>query len=368
MSPRIPRRVLLSNDDGPPSHESPYIFGLYMELTRKLGWDVKVVIPSSQKSWIGKAYQIKDTIKGAYYYPKGPNGNGCTSEVSRPLEEDEVGEWILLDGTPATCVNIAVHNMYPGEIDLVLSGPNFGRNTSCERRRQVIKSSFTELEHLAAAFSLSSGTIGAALSGCLSGTRAIALSYGTFKGFKPTKFTDDANVLACKIIARLWEDWGKDTEGLRNGDVDLYNVNLPMIPELGQPNGIEVVWTTVWRNAYGMLFKPKEEEHASRSMREAGPDAPQKTPDKPSTPVQSDELPTGSTALSFHFAPANMTSLVNPPLDKLPYGSDTWAILNAKASVTPLRAAFMECSPESYRLSSEEGEKGSWVPGRPFKL
>ncbi|KAG8874762.1 hypothetical protein FRB97_005663 [Tulasnella sp. 331] len=295
-----------ANDDGPPSHESPYIFGLYMELTRKLGWDVKVVIPSSQKSWIGKAYQIKDTIKGAYYYPKGPNGNGCTSEVSRPLEEDEVGEWILLDG-------------------------------------------------------------------------------GTFKGFKPTKFTDDANVLACKIIARLWEDWGKDTEGLRNGDVDLYNdgigsmcndtknprtcsVNLPMIPELGQPNGIEVVWTTVWRNAYGMLFKPKEEEHASRSMREAGPDAPQKTPDKPSTPVQSDELPTGSTALSFHFAPANMTSLVNPPLDKLPYGSDTWAILNAKASVTPLRAAFMECSPESYRLSSEEGEKGSWVPGRPFKL
>lgn len=26
--------------------------------------------------------------------------------------------------TPATCSNIALHNIYPGEIDLVLSGPN----------------------------------------------------------------------------------------------------------------------------------------------------------------------------------------------------------------------------------------------------
>lgn len=141
-----------------------------------------------------------------------------------------------------------------------------------------------------------------------------------------------------------------------------------MIQELGQPNGVEVVWTTIWRNAYGMLFKPEEEDRASRSMREAGPDAPSKTPEKPSTPIQSDELPATSKALTFHFAPANMASLVNPPLDDLPYGSDTWAILNAKASITPLRAAFMECPPESYRLGSEEGERGSLAPGRLFKL
>lgn len=46
---------------------------------------------------------------------------------------------------------------------------------------------------------------------------------GTFKGIKPTQFTSEANTLASKIITRLWEDWGKDIEGLRNGDVDLYN-------------------------------------------------------------------------------------------------------------------------------------------------
>lgn len=56
----------------------------------RAGWDVKVVIPSSQKSWIGtsqisssqyhtdavraagKAYHIKDIINGRYYYPRDP--------------------------------------------------------------------------------------------------------------------------------------------------------------------------------------------------------------------------------------------------------------------------------------------------------
>jgi 5'/3'-nucleotidase SurE len=39
-------------------------------------------------------------------------------------------DYVLLEGTPSTCTNVALHNLYPGEIDLVISGPNFGRNTS----------------------------------------------------------------------------------------------------------------------------------------------------------------------------------------------------------------------------------------------
>lgn len=46
--------------------------------------------------------------------------------------------------------------------DLVLSGPNFGRNTGL-------------------AFCLSSGTLGAALAGALSGVKSIAVSYGHFQ-------------------------------------------------------------------------------------------------------------------------------------------------------------------------------------------
>jgi len=341
-----PRRVLISNDDGPPGKESPYVFGLYMALTRDLGWDVKVVIPSSQKSWIGKAYQIQDIIKGVYYYPKAPDGQGSISPVSRPLEEGEVGEWILFDGTPATCTNIALHNLYPGEIDLVISGPNYGRNTS-------------------SAFSLSSGTIGAALSACLSRTRAVAVSYGTFRGINHVALSDPAHELAIRILKKLWEDWGKDTEGLRNEEVDLYNVNLPMIEELRQPGGLEVVWTRVWRNNYGQLFKPKEEGRPSSRVQAAGPDAGSETP--VTVNGSSDELPATSGQLLFQFFP-KMDSLVNPPVDTLAHGTDAWAIHSARASVTPLRAAFAEPLLESYCFESEKHSDEEKLAGRVFKL
>jgi 5'/3'-nucleotidase SurE len=66
------------------------------------------------RSFQGKAYFIRDRI--------------AVSEARFPdVSKDP---WILLDGTPATCSNIALHNLYPGQIDLVISGPNLGRNTS----------------------------------------------------------------------------------------------------------------------------------------------------------------------------------------------------------------------------------------------
>ncbi|KIO25778.1 hypothetical protein M407DRAFT_207567 [Tulasnella calospora MUT 4182] len=341
-----PPRVLISNDDGPPGKESPYVFGLYMTLTHTLGWDVKVVVPSSQKSWIGKAYQIKDIIKGAYYYPKAPDGKGETSEFPRPLKEGEVGEWILLDGTPATCTNIALHNLYPGQIDLVISGPNYGRNTS-------------------SAFSLSSGTIGAALSACLSKTRAIALSFGTFRDVERADLGDYANTLGAKIIQKLWEDWGRDEEGIRNGEVDLYNVNIPIVNELRQPEGLEILWTRIWRNSYGQLFKRKEDGRKTEVIREAGPDAPPEPPTSIKTSPSDSELPETSSALVFQFAP-RIDALVNPPLEMLPHGSDGWAMHYRKASVTPLRASFAEPLLESLCLATERGTEGLG-PGREFK-
>jgi broad specificity polyphosphatase/5'/3'-nucleotidase SurE len=38
----------------------------------QVGWETRVVIPSSQKSWIGKAFHIKEVVKGVYYYPCSP--------------------------------------------------------------------------------------------------------------------------------------------------------------------------------------------------------------------------------------------------------------------------------------------------------
>ncbi|CAE6432462.1 unnamed protein product [Rhizoctonia solani] len=300
-----PVRVLITNDDGPPAKDSPYVLGLYLEL-KKLGWNVRVVLPASQKSWIGKA-------------------------------------------TPATCTNIALHNLYPGEIDLVVSGPNFGRNT-------------------ASAFTLSSGTIGAAMSGAISRMRSIALSYGTFHHPSPPKYNAPAHALAGRIIKQLWENWGTDKNGLRLNEVDLYNVNIPMVDELLKPEGMEVCWTTIWGNSYGRLFKLQSE--GNKNISHAGPDAP---PPAATTTTQSNiplhnqlqqESQNGSltsnhistpnphhvhtpsipahlqrSELVFTFSP-EMQNLVSPPLDKVPYGTDTWAVHHGKASVTPMRAAF----------------------------
>ncbi|KAI6027566.1 sure-like protein [Pisolithus microcarpus] len=282
-------KVLLVNDDGPPGPDSPYTYGLYKHLINDLGWEVKVVIPSSQKSWIGKSYHITEITRGNYFYPREPDGlQGDTSPVSRE-RTNGTDEWILLDGTPASCTNISLHNLYPGEIDLVISGPNFGRNTS-------------------AAFSLSSGTIGGAMCGALSRTRAIAISYGTVHRVTPTEWIEPAHLLAVRIIKHLWENWGRDT---RNGKVDLYTVNIPMIPQLATPDGLDTYWAFMWRNSYGQLFKALDENQVTMGV------------------------------LSFEWSP-DIEPLVSPDISTLPVGSDGWAFSMGYATVTPLMACFAE--------------------------
>ncbi|KAN0128388.1 sure-like protein [Lactarius tabidus] len=311
--------VLLTNDDGPPSYDSPYTFGLYKHLTMTLGWDVRVVIPSSQKSWIGKAYLINDIIRGRFYYPRDPDGSGETSDSSRALKEGEIGEWILIDGTPASCANIALHNLYPGEIDLVVSGPNLGRNTS-------------------AAFALSSGTLGAALSSSLSQFRSIALSYGTMDRYPSQTLFDPAHTLSAKIIQYLWDNWGKDEGGLRSGEVDLYSINIPMIPALLGENNLPIIWTRLWRNTYQSLFEaysPKQAAKLEHSDSQAGPDSIAQA----TTQAQGDNPATGN--LSFRFSP-DLSSLIGLQPSTLPEGCDSWAIEKGWVSVSPLRASFGE--------------------------
>ncbi|KAF8078600.1 survival protein sure-like phosphatase/nucleotidase [Lyophyllum atratum] len=317
--------VLLTNDDGPPdSKESPYVLGLYRYLTEELGWDVKVVLPSSQKSWIGKAYHIKDITKGSYFYPR-HDGKGEMSTKARPLKPGELAEWILLDGTPATCANIALHNLFLGQIDLVISGPNLGRNTS-------------------AAFALSSGTIGAALSSSLSKIRSIAISYGTVLHPTPVTLFEPAHRLGARIIHHLWENWGEDEGGLRNGEVDLYSVNIPLVEGLLTDDGLKIYSTTIWRNSYGRLFKATSSKTVTAcsepgsTIRSAGPDALASTTyDSRASKATLDDLED----LSFTFSP-DMKDLITPSLSSLPVGSDGWAIYQGCVSVTPLRASFGE--------------------------
>ncbi|KAI0043200.1 sure-like protein [Auriscalpium vulgare] len=326
-------RVLLTNDDGPPGPDSPYIYGLYKHLTLDLGWEVNVVIPSSQKSWIGKAHQIKEIVHGQYYYPRDHDGNGVKSSTSRPLEHGEIAEWILLDGTPATCANIGLHNLYHGDIDLLLSGPNLGRNTS-------------------SAFALSSGTIGAALSSSLSHVRSIALSYGTVihTGPTPTSFFEPAHALSARIVGHLWDNWGADAGGLRAGEVDLYNVNIPMVEGLLGDEGLPILWTRMWRNSYGRLFKAhaaEQEPALKRSTSNAGPDTPGTDPTPALAPGSSrgDVEPSEVGRLVFKFAP-DMKGLIGVSVSSLPEGTDGWAMEKGWVSVTPMRASFAEPASE----------------------
>ncbi|KAF8872128.1 survival protein sure-like phosphatase/nucleotidase [Gymnopilus junonius] len=310
--------VLLTNDDGPPdSKESPYILGLYRHLKLHLGWDVRVVLPSSQKSWIGKAYHIKEVTKGNYFYPK-EDGNGEISPHPRPLEDGELAEWILLDGTPATCANIALHNLFNDGIDLVISGPNLGRNTS-------------------SAFALSSGTIGAAMSASLSKKRSIALSYGTVVHPTPSAYFEPAHELSCRIINYLWNNWGQDDCGIRHGEVDLYSINIPLIENILSDEGLKISWTTMWRNSYGRLFKSISMLD-DRSAKAAGPDALDDSQSLIFVPRSNSE---GNNQLLFKWAP-EIAGLITPSLDSLPVGSDGWALHQGWVSVTPLRASFGE--------------------------
>ncbi|TDL28463.1 sure-like protein [Rickenella mellea] len=313
-------RVLLTNDDGPPGPDSPFIFGFYRHLVGDLGWDVKVVIPSTQKSWIGGAFHINETIKGEYYYPRDPDGSGERSKTSRPLKDGETSEWVLLDGTPATCTNVALYNLYPGLIDLVISGPNFGRNSS-------------------AAFALSSGTVGAAISSSLCRMRSIAISYGIVERPPPTTYFALAHNLSGKIISHLWHNWGKDEGGSRNSEVDLYNVNIPLVKGLLSDEGLKVVWTSIWRNSYARLFKKSSPSGVSAEP--GGPDAHLGKTIIDSSHGSTDNSRNIEGNLIFKFSP-EMTGLINPPHSSLPVGSDAWAFAKGWASVTPLRASFAE--------------------------
>ncbi|GAA5949640.1 hypothetical protein JCM3765_002737 [Sporobolomyces pararoseus] len=336
-------RVLLTNDDGPPSVKtghSPFVYPFARGLMEKLGWDVKVVVPSKQRSWAGKSYVIVDQIQGKYFYPDHSlAADGTKGELRelpfKPEELEKKGgdnlmEMILLDGTPATCASIALHNLYPpNSFDLVISGPNFGRNTS-------------------SAFALSSGTLGAALAGSLSGTPGIALSFGLMEGYKPPgqELVDEAVTLSCAIIERLYKlGWA---EG--ENKVDVYSVNVPLMPTiLKNP---QVHWTSMAVTAYGRLFKSLNSAPPP-SVDDSGPASiPEPTT---TTTTNGDSDPDESLLvnpehysqpLAFSFSP-DITHLINPDAQKMKSGEDRTSLHDGAISVTPIRAAFAEAKPPS---------------------
>lgn len=153
-----------------------------------------VVIPSSQKSWIGKAIFVSEKV----HLTRWNAAEGAAVESADKNQDEDKNLWYMLTGTPATCASIGIHHLSKTKPDLLLSGPNYGRNTSS----------------LAA---LSSGTLGAALEGVGAGVRGIAVSYAIWPKSSQPEWIEAATKWTIRLARHLYENWD---EG-----VDLYSIN-----------------------------------------------------------------------------------------------------------------------------------------------
>lgn len=239
-------RVLLTNDDGgPDALASSYIKYFVSAVLKYTDWDITIAVPFSQKSWIGKAHFAGNdvTVKFIYSSLSKPEDNSyqgpfATSQASLKADPD-LKEWCLIDnGTPATCTDIGLNHLTGRDnVDLVVSGPNVGRNSS------VI-------------YALSSGTIGGAMEGCHQGKKAIALSYAYRKSYESEPaILKEASLISVRTIQSLWDNWGKD--------VDLYTINVPL------DEGIQVGKTKIFkapmlRNTWSKSLYRKH-EHVKRT-------------------------------------------------------------------------------------------------------
>ncbi|EHA22320.1 hypothetical protein ASPNIDRAFT_45088 [Aspergillus niger ATCC 1015] len=205
--------ILVVNDDGPPSRDgSPFVHSLVNELKAQ-GHFVTVVLPNRQRSWIGKAHFVGEIVRPTYYYPDRLFQSNDPPPLDHSSNEGNHHEhpWVLVNSTPAGCVQIGLHHSHalhkrdqgeerPNPVDLVISGPNLGANTTT-------------------LFSLSSGTIGGALEAALCGKRSIALSFeppSKLPSYDSDMITE-ASRHSVRLINYLYHNWD---EG-----VELYSIN-----------------------------------------------------------------------------------------------------------------------------------------------
>lgn len=189
------------------------------------GHTVSVILPHQQRSWIGKAHLVGASVKPTYFRPGTlHHDDGSIHHLPRGSgNEDEDGdEWILIDSTPASCVQIGLFHYFEdrGPIDVVVSGPNYGRNTT-------------------ALFALSSGTIGAAMEAAVCGKRALALSYAFSSRQHDPVVIAEASQHSVKLIEYLCQNW--------RAGVDLYSVNVPLEPGVSKN---KILYTSMLNNRW----------------------------------------------------------------------------------------------------------------------
>lgn len=227
--------ILLTNDDGPLDDKAcPYIKYLVDEINETTDWQLSIVVPNQQRSWIGKAHFAGRALKPTYIYTEtstdSPNDdiNRFDGPYDMPQHKKNHQEWVLIDSTPAACADIGIHHLLDQPIDLVVSGPNFGKNSSN-------------------LYILSSGTVGAALEACTHGHRAIALSYEFRSLDHDFHQLKQAAKISVKLIRQLYENW--------HAGVNLYSVNVPLV-ELLNLHRTQVKYAPLLDNKWLSIYKP----------------------------------------------------------------------------------------------------------------
>lgn len=165
---------LICNDDGV---YAPGIKALAMAV-EKMG-DVIVVAPHVERS-----------------------GSGQALSLTLPLRADRIENNIYaVEGTPADCMVFAFSKILDRKPDFVLSGINRGSNIGQD--------------------TLYSGTVAAAMEGCLSGVPSVAFSLNARKSFELTDYLD-----AVKVVRMMFEK----PELLEPAKHCVLNVNIPHLP------------------------------------------------------------------------------------------------------------------------------------------
>jgi len=252
-----------------------------------------VILPHEQRSWIGKAHFVGQLTRPTYFRPGTVHKDDGTTHP-RPLPSNQDGEeWILVNGTPATCAQLGLHHFFQDRlpIDLVVSGPNYGRNST-------------------SLFSLSSGTIGGAMEAAVCQKKAIALSFAFWSRDHDPELIAGACRHSVKLIEHLYKNWGSD--------VDLYSCNVPVVANVEHnktviTHALQNYWTS------GSSFEEVEAtendenpETREKEIRESGDDA------------RANERPTGHRHRHFKWAPK--FGDIQKSIDGSPAGNDGWAI------------------------------------------
>jgi tubulin--tyrosine ligase len=247
-------------------------------------------------------------VEATYYWPE-------TEEHGSPKsQESKQGKpWVLVNSTPATCSQLGLAHCFKDRkpIDLVVSGPNYGRNTT-------------------AIFALSSGTLGAALEAAVCGAKAIAISFAFFDRLNDPKIVAQScrqGVRVIEYLAKQQWDAGR-----------VYTVNVPV------KDGVEkqpVVWTEMLQNQWsssscfdetaGVVEDADAEETKLRKQESKGGE----NPSQGQTDTQED-----SKWEPRHYKWAPKFKDVYESVERAGPGNDGWAVQQGQTSVTALKANF----------------------------